>query len=425
MRASLASAALLLAVSLAGPRALAGPALLFDPADGKVLYAEGLDNQWQPASLTKIMTAYVTFGALKAGKLTLDQQIPYSQKAASQAPGNLGLPVGATLSVDMALKAVIIKSANDVSVMLAEAVAGSDLEFVASMNRTAQRLGMTRTTFVNPNGLPAHEQLTTARDLAKLARAALADYPEYASYWSMPEARVGKRRITTHNGLLNSFDGADGLKTGFICDSGFNVVASATRDGRKLIAVILGEPTSSERTVRAASILEHGFRTYEWKQLFTTASIDTTPIESDAKGRTSMRKSVISWECGTGKRRAVAGAKSKKKSKSAKSKKRSGGAASADTTAETVATNNGTDDTASDAKSAPAKAAPAKVDPTKPASAKTATAKAAPASSGSAASGTSKTKATSPKPVQASSAALPGATVKPPSNPSKPKPSAP
>ena len=129
------------------------------------------------------------------------------------------------------------------------------------MNATAARLGMTRTKFANANGLPAPEQVTTARDLAKLAAAVVRDYPEYAHMWSMLEMRIGKRRLHTHNGLLTNYAGADGMKTGFICDSGFNVVASATREGHKLIAVVLGEATGGERSVRAANLLEHGFQT--------------------------------------------------------------------------------------------------------------------------------------------------------------------
>jgi D-alanyl-D-alanine carboxypeptidase len=163
---------------------------------------------------------------------------------------------------------------------------------------------MTRTMFVNPNGLPAPEQMTTARDLAKLTRAVIKEYPQYAGYWSMDDARIGKTRIATHNALLHSFEGADGMKTGFICDSGFNVVASATRDGRQLVAVVLGEPTGSDRTYRAASLLEHGFQSYGWKILFDAPNIDNTPIDADAKGVTSIRQNVISVECGTGARRA-------------------------------------------------------------------------------------------------------------------------
>jgi D-alanyl-D-alanine carboxypeptidase len=190
--------------------------------------------------------------------------------------------------------------------MLAEAVSGTQEAFVARMNATAARLGMTRTKFVNANGLPAPEQVTTARDLAKLATAAIRDYPEYVGLWSMVEAKVGKRRLHTHNGLLTNYEGADGMKTGFICDSGFNVVASATREGRRLIAVVLGEPTGRERTVRAASLLEHGFQTYGWKALFDAQKLDTMPMTPDAKGPMTMRQAVISYECGTGHRRAVA-----------------------------------------------------------------------------------------------------------------------
>ena len=124
--------------------------------------------------------------------------------------------------------------------------------------------------------------------------------------WSMVDAKVGKRKLRTHNGLLTNYEGADGLKTGFICDSGFNVVATATREGRKLIAVVLGEATGRERTVRAASLLEHGFQTYGWKALFDPQSLETMPMAADAKGPMTMRQAVISFECGTGRRRAVA-----------------------------------------------------------------------------------------------------------------------
>jgi D-alanyl-D-alanine carboxypeptidase len=304
MRVRLIAAALQILALAASPLAAAGPALLFDASDGKVLYAEDLDNQWHPASLTKIMTAYLTFEAIKDGKLTLNQKLTVSEFATQQPPSKLGVAVGAQILVESALKAVIIKSANDISVVLAEAISGSDVQFVARMNETARRLGMTRTMFVNPNGLPAPEQMTTARDLAKLTRAVIKDYPQYASYWSMDDAHIGKIRISTHNALLHSFDGADGMKTGFICDSGFNVVASATRDGRQLVAVVLGESTGSDRTYRAASLLEHGFQSYGWKILFDAPNIDNAPIAADAKGVTSIRQNVISVECGTGARRA-------------------------------------------------------------------------------------------------------------------------
>jgi D-alanyl-D-alanine carboxypeptidase len=281
----------------------AGPALLFEPANGKLLYAEDPDSQWHPASLTKIMTAYVAFQAIKEGKLRLDQKIPCSLVATLQPPSKVGLEVGAELSVEKALQAVIIKSANDVTVMLAEAISGSESAFVERMNATAKKLGMTRTNFVNTNGLPDPGQITTARDLAKLSRAVVSEFPEYASYWTMTDMRIGNRRLGTHNALLKTFPGADGLKTGFTCDSGFNIVASATRDGRRLMAVVLGETSGNERAVRAASLLEHGFQTYSWKDLFNQTNIDNLPMDPAAKGITTVRDSVVSWDCGNGRRR--------------------------------------------------------------------------------------------------------------------------
>lgn len=328
MRTLTAGLALLFLNAFAVSGAAAGPALLFDPADGKVLYAEDADDQWHPASLTKIMTAYLAFEALKTGKLKPDTKLVCSEQAFIQQPSKVGLPVGAELTVEVGLQALIVKSANDVAVMLAEAIAGSEPQFVAMMNEKARALGMTRTTFVNANGLPAVQQMTTARDLAKLARAVVKDYPEYAPLWAQSDMRFGKRRLGSHNGLLKTFEGADGLKTGFICDSGFNVVASATRDGHKLMAVVLGELTGAERTIRAASLLEHGFQNYGWKTLFNTTSIDNMPIGPDAKGITSMRQSVVSWECGTGRAR-VAAKINKVKAKAAKAKAKAKEAAAA------------------------------------------------------------------------------------------------
>lgn len=317
MRVRLFASALIFATSAAAP-VHAAPTLLFDAADGKVLYAEDADNQWHPASVTKVMTAYLVFEAVKAGKIKLDDKMKCSEKAFQQQPSKVGLPIGGELSVEKGLEALIVKSANDVAVMLAETVGGSEEAFVQKMNETAQRLGMTRTKFVNPNGLPAPEQVTTARDLAKLARAVIKEYPEHAKLWSMSEMRLGKMRLGSHNGLLRTFEGADGLKTGFICDSGFNVIASATRDGRRLMAVVLGSPTSRDRTARAASLLEYGFQNYAWKAAFDPQTVETLPLPADAKPVTSVRSTVLSFECGTMKPRAVATRRAKKKARQAK-----------------------------------------------------------------------------------------------------------
>lgn len=267
------------AVLLAPAVAAAGPALVFEPYNGTVFYSEDPDAPWFPASLTKLMTAYLTFQALKAGTIKPDDKLICTQEAAAQAPSKLWLPVGGELTVDLGLKVLIVKSANDVAVMLADKVGGSQEGFVAQMNQAAQRLGMTRTTFVNVNGLPDDRQVTTARDLAKLSRAIIVEFPEYASLFALPQVQVGNKLIHTHNGMLVDFEGADGMKTGFICDSGFNIVASATRDGRKLVAVVLGEITPASRRDRASNLLENGFKRYFWKSLFGT-SIDGLAVQA-------------------------------------------------------------------------------------------------------------------------------------------------
>jgi D-alanyl-D-alanine carboxypeptidase len=287
-----------LAVLIMGtPRAHAGPALLYDPANDKVLYAEDIDRPWHPASVTKIMTASRTFEALKNGRLTLETMIPYSELANKMPASKIGLRAGSEVSVEFALKALIIKSANDIAVALAEAIGGSHDGFVAKMNATARRLGMSRTHFVNPNGLPSPEQVTTARDLALLAKAVLDKYPQHAAYWGMSSMRVGKRRLRSHNSLLRTLPGADGIKTGFICDAGFNVVASATRDGLQLIAVVLGERTPGERATRAGSLLEHGFNTYSWKVYFSAPSLTAMPVSSEVTTARSVRRRIPLGAC--------------------------------------------------------------------------------------------------------------------------------
>jgi D-alanyl-D-alanine carboxypeptidase len=301
------------AAAVALSPAAAGPALLFDLASGRVLYSEDPDDQWFPASLTKILTAYLVFEALREGKLSLQDKIKVSETAHSQPPSRLGLAVGTEITVETALKAMIIKSANDASVMLAEAVAGSQEAFAERMNEATKRLGMTRSRFVNANGLPAAEQVTTARDLAKLTVAVVRDFPQFVHLWGTPEMRLGKRVMRNHNALLRTYEGADGMKTGFICDSGFNVVASASRDGSKIVAVVLGEISGKERSARAANLLEHGFQTLAWQTSFGAETLDTLPMATDPKSAASIRKSVISWVCGNGPRR-VARKKGKRRS---------------------------------------------------------------------------------------------------------------
>ena len=267
------------AILCATSAATAGPALVFEPYNGTVFYAEDPDVMWFPASLTKLMTAYVAFQAMKDGSINPDIQLICSKEATQQAPSKLWLKEGEGIPLDLALKVLIVKSANDVAVMIAEAVGGSQEAFVAKMNEAAQHLGMTRTHFVNVNGLPAEGQYTTARDLARLARAIIVEFPEHLDLFTTVQVQVGKQTIRTHNGLLVSLPGADGMKTGFICDFGFNIVASATRDGRKLVAVVLGEQSTATRRVRATDLLENGFKRYFWKSLFGT-SLDGLAIQA-------------------------------------------------------------------------------------------------------------------------------------------------
>jgi D-alanyl-D-alanine carboxypeptidase len=277
---------------LAPSIAKASPALVFEPYNGTVFYSEEPDALWFPASLTKMMTAYVAFQALKDGEVTPDTKVICSKNASVQAPTRLGLPVGQSIDLETALRVIIVKSANDVAVMVAETIAGSEEAFVARMNEAAKKLGMTSTHFANPNGLPDERQQTSARDLGRLARALIIEFPEHADIFAQTSVQVGQKNLRTHNGLLISFPGADGMKTGFICDSGFNIVVSATRDGRKLVAVVLGEPSTRVRNARAAQLLENGFKRYFWKSLFGT-SLDGLAVQANVEDQPAHLREVI------------------------------------------------------------------------------------------------------------------------------------
>ncbi len=252
----LCATALAVAVpSLANAEAL----LLVEAESGKVLQAENATYPWYPASVTKLMTAYVTLKAVKEERFTLDTLFTVSPTAASQSPSKMGFRPGTQVTVDNALKMMLVKSANDMAVVLAEGVGGSIDGFSAMMNENAQRLGMTQTSYVNPNGLPADGQITSARDLAILARAIIHDLPEYEYFVHIPSIRYGRRVTQNFNKLIGRYPGADGFKTGFICASGYNLVASATRNGKRLIAVVLGASSGQARAVKAAQMLERGF----------------------------------------------------------------------------------------------------------------------------------------------------------------------
>lgn len=235
------------------------PMLLLDVDSGKVLYHRQGNQQWYPASLTKLMTAYVTFRALAAGELRPDSLIEISPHALSYPPSKMGFKVGTRVTIDNALKMVIVKSANDIAAALAERVAGSEAAFAKRMNRQAQRLGMTATHFVNANGLHSPMQKSSARDMAILARALLLDFPHYRPLFQIPAIRHGKRVLRSYNKLLETYSGTNGMKTGFVCASGYNLVAAANRGGRQLVAVVLGAPNVQSRAESAAHLLTRGF----------------------------------------------------------------------------------------------------------------------------------------------------------------------
>jgi len=254
---ALGAAALATAVPMRAASAMA--LILVDADSGKVVRAENATYPWYPASTTKLMTLYMTLSAIRDQRINADTLFTVSANANSQSPTKMGFPIGTQVTVDNAIKMMMVKSANDMAVLLAEGVGGSVEGFAAQMTETAHRLGMTESNFVNPNGLPDDGQIVSARDLAILARALIREFPQYNSYWHVPAIKFGRRVVRNYNPLLGRYSGADGMKTGFICSSGFNLVATATRDNRQLIAVVLGAPTSAARAQKAAELLESGF----------------------------------------------------------------------------------------------------------------------------------------------------------------------
>ena len=258
---ALTAAAALGLITLDVRPARADALLLVDVDTGKVINEQNSTYPWYPASVTKLMTTYVTLKALRDRRIDLESLLTVSPNAVAQQPSKMGFKVGTRLTVDNALKMLLVHSANDMAVVLAEGVSGSIEKFTGQMNAEAQRLGMTQTNYVNPNGLPADEQVTSARDLAILARALILEFPQYDYYWHIASIRLGKRIYRNTNKLIDAFAGTDGMKTGFICASGFNLVATATRSGKRLIAVVLGAKSSASRAVKAAQLFERGFGT--------------------------------------------------------------------------------------------------------------------------------------------------------------------
>ncbi|HHZ08382.1 MAG TPA: D-alanyl-D-alanine carboxypeptidase [Rhizobiales bacterium] len=256
---SLVALCALLLIATGQATVQASPSIVFDASNGRIVAHEDAFRRWHPASLTKLMTAYVTFRAIAAGELALDSPIEVSKRASAEPPAKMGYKPGAVMTLDNALKMMLIKSANDIAMAVGENVGGTVPAFVARMNGEAARLGMTDTHFENPNGLHSPDQFTTARDLGLLVMAIRREFPQYAHYFAIEGLVAGKAKMMSYNLLVGRYAGADGMKTGFVCASGFNMVGSATRGGRTLVAVVLGRKSALERTEAAAALLDRGF----------------------------------------------------------------------------------------------------------------------------------------------------------------------
>jgi D-alanyl-D-alanine carboxypeptidase len=233
--------------------------LLIDAESGRELEASSADEKRHPASLTKMMTLYLAFEALDGGRLKLGDRMPVSPHAASMSPSKLGVHAGSALGVRDAIMGLITRSANDAAVVIGEMLAGDETTFARTMTQKARQLGMTSTTFRNASGLPDPAQVTTARDLARLAQALLRDFPHYYPLFSVQQYPFGGQPLRNHNQMLGWYPGADGIKTGYIRASGFNLVMSAMRDGRRLIGVVLGGSTPSERDAVMGDMMDRGF----------------------------------------------------------------------------------------------------------------------------------------------------------------------
>lgn len=253
--------ALVMAFGAAAP-ASARPqfsAISVDARNGKVLFAADPDGLRHPASLTKVMTLYLLFQDLKAGKVNLKTKLKVSARAASMAPSKLGVKPGSTITVDEAIRALVTKSANDVAATIGENLGGSESAFAVRMTKTAHAIGMSRSTFKNASGLPNPAQVTTARDMATLSLRIQRDFPQYYPYFRIMAFTYKGKTIRTHNRLLGHYDGADGIKTGYIGASGYNLTSSAKRGGKRVVGVVMGARSSGARNAYMMAMLDRAF----------------------------------------------------------------------------------------------------------------------------------------------------------------------
>lgn len=253
----------LAALALAPQRSAAAPyaAMVIDARTGEVLHSRNADTRLHPASLTKMMTLYIAFEAVRNGEITLDTKVTISRNAAAEPPSKLGLKTGQKIAFRYLIRAAAVKSANDAATAIGEALSGSEAAFSRRMNRTAKALGMSRTSFKNAHGLTASGHLSTARDMTTLGRHILYDYPEYYNLFSRRTTHAGVREVTnTNRRLLASYRGADGIKTGYTRAAGSNLVASAKRGDERIIATVFGGKSSAARNAKVAELLDLGFR---------------------------------------------------------------------------------------------------------------------------------------------------------------------
>ena len=239
--------------------AQATPALTMDVVTGDVLYQQDATQPWYPASTTKLMTVYVALAAVRDHKIAMETPLLYSARARSMPPSKMGFAIGTQVTLENALRMLMVRSANDVAVTVAEGVSGSVEAFADDMNGAAAEIGLHESHFVNPNGLPSPQHVSSARDMALIARALYTSFPQYASLFNIGALSMGSEIITNHNNLLGRYPDADGMKTGFTCPAGFNVVASAYRDGRRVVVVVMGAPSVATRTAKVAALLDRAF----------------------------------------------------------------------------------------------------------------------------------------------------------------------
>ena len=283
--------------------------IVVDVETGRVLHEAYADSKRFPASLTKMMTLYMLFEALETGELTPETRMKVSKRASGQAPTRLGLKPGSTLGVEDAINALVTKSANDVAAVVAEHLAGKEYLFAVKMTKKARALGMSKTTFKNASGLPNRRQVSTARDMAILSARLFKDFPEHYSYFSRPKFTYKGKTYRSHNNLLDKYDGADGIKTGYTRASGFNLAASAVRSDRRLIGVVLGGRSVQTRDRHLTDLLDKGFavlshrpetvvaakRIEALQDNFVTAEIEKTVANESAGDRDDDSDRTPTW----------------------------------------------------------------------------------------------------------------------------------